>query len=486
MKLSLRQKIFLISVSLAAIFLLSFHYAFLTDFPIGHDAGHHAWLAIQIQKSHFNFHQIFNLNLYPVPVTIFAFLQKLTGLAWPSLFIYCICFFLFLLSLFLAYFTTKTFNNWQIGIASGIVLASSRWISDALRIGFFAEIWGLFVFILSVFFLVKKKFWALLASIILLFFSHPLVLSVFLLTLLLYSLAVLFSRPQKEDKLFLAKLYSSLILIGAGALIFYPKFWIAFQQLTSISHLEGGRNLKEMMIDSDKRRILIYLMSLVGLVKSVQFWKRNEIKYLFVLLFVAIILSQLYLWGINFWVFRFYPYFEMATSIFAALGIYYLIELIPNFFKKKIFNQIMRGIILGLVTFLLIIPNLKVNKAITFWQKNNYQLLAICPPQDRKAFFWIRNHTSPNAKFLAPPKWGAWLGPLADRKVIEWDAIFYPLPNFDIISQQIKSYHTDHIYFSSVQPENPLIEKNLQDFQIIYQHDGVRIYQVINKQWLIK
>ena len=475
MKLSKIGKILIIVGGLGAIFFLAFQYAFLTDFPIGHDAGHHVAVAINVEKGGFFNFSNYKSILYPIPLTLFALFHKITQLAWPQLFLYTICFFLFLTATAWAYFTTRATDKWEIGIIAGIFLVSSRWLSDALRIGFFAEAWGWFVFVLGSYFLVKRKFWPLTFSMILLFFSHPLVLMVFLLILIIYLVIIMVFEPKKEDKFFIYQIISLLFLAFASVLAFYPEKIHEFLKISQFAYLEGARSLKNIMIDSDKRRILIYLLAIPGIIKGIQLWKRNEIKFLFILLFVSIILSQLYLWGINFWVFRFYPYLEMAFAAFAAIGLYYLVELLPSFIQK---NKIIRLLILGFLVVLLIFPNFDVNKKITLWQKNNYQILAICPPADREAFEWVKNNLSSHSRFIAPTKWGSWLRPLGNVEVIEWDDIFAPSNNYGWLLSMIEYYNIDYIYFSSIQVENPQVEKNQKIFEPIYQKDGARIYYV--------
>ncbi len=469
------QKIALILGGLIVIFFISFHYAFLTNFPIGHDAGYHVSSAIKIESSgFFNFKAL--KGLYPVPLAIFAFFHKISQIAWPQLFLYTICLFLFLTASAWTYFTTKITDNWKIGIMSGVFLASSRWLSDAMRIGFFAEAWGWFVFIVCSYFLIKRKFWPLIICSILLFFSHPLVLAVFLLTLVLYTLVVLFSGPDKEDKLFLAKIFSVLLIIGVGILIFYPYWLDKFSYLSKFVYTEGARNLKEIIIDSDKRRILMYLVGIVGIIKSVQFLKSRGMKYLFVLLFVSVILSQLYLWGVEFMVFRFYPYLEMAISFFAAIGLYYLVDLVFQTFQKK-WKIYLKPVFLSIFVLFLIWPNIMVNKSTTLWQKTHYELLAFCPPQDQEAFLWIKDNTPEESFFTTPVKWGAWLEPLAKRKVIEIKKIFTLDQSPAQVARLIKKYKINYIYFSSIQDKLPAIE-DVSDFKLVYEKEGVRIYQV--------
>ncbi len=470
------QKIALILGGLVVIFFISFHYASLTDFPIGHDAGHHASNAMKIERLGF-----FNLkilkSLYPIPLMIFAFFHKISGIDWPQLFLYTICLFLFLTASAWVYFTTKVTDNWKIGIMSGVFLASSRWVSDAMRIGFFAEAWGWFVFIICSYFLVKRKFWPLIISLILLFFSHPLVLAVFLVTLLLYTLVILFSSPDKKDKLFLAKIFSVLLLASTVILIFYPEKIHLFDRISKFVYIEGARSLKEIMIDSDKRRILMYLVGIAGIIKSVQFLKSNGMKYLFVLLFVSVILSQLYLWGVKFMVFRFYPYLEMAVSFFAAIGLYYLVDLVLQAFQKK-WKIYLKPVFLSIFVLFLIWPNIMVNKSITLWQKTHYNLLATCPFQDREAFRWIQSNTPEKAIFLTPAKWGTWLEPIAGRRIVEWGSPTRNIKDYPVVLNFIKNHKFPYIYFSSIQAENDSIEDNPKLFEQIYKKEGVRIYKV--------
>jgi hypothetical protein len=468
-------KIFLIIAGVVVIFLLSFQYKFLVNFPIGHDAGHHITNAINIEKA--GLFNIINYKsmLYPIPWILFALLHKITQIGWPQLFIYVICLFLFLTSLAWTYFATRATDKWEIGITAGILLASSRWLSDALRIGFMAEAWGWFVFILCSYFLIKRKLWLFVIFSILLFFSHPLVFMVFIMVLIIYSIVILISKPDKENKEFIIKVLSFLFLAVASAFIFFPDKVHILLNISQFAYLEGARSLKTIMIDSDKRRILLYLISLVGIIKSIQFWRKNEIKFLFVVLFVSIILSESYLWGINFWVFRFYPYFEITISLFAAIGLYYLIESLPKIFTKY---SIIKLIILGLLVYVLVLPNWQVNRDITVWQENNYQMLFTCPPVDRTAFDWVKNNTPADSIFLSPVDWGSWLGPISGRHVIESDSAFDPKINPDYLQEYLRKSKVNYLYFSSVNPNDPVIESDNKDFKQIYFQSNVRIYEI--------
>ena len=477
----LTKKILIAAVLVAAlsvVFFISFQYAFLVDFPIGHDAGHHVATALKIEQRGFFNLKILKSSIYPIPLLIFSLFHKISGMAWPKLFINTICLFLFLTAAAWAYFTTRITNNWQIGIISGVFLASSRWLADALRIGFITEAWAWLVFVLAAFCLVKQKFWPLIIVLILLFFSHPLVFSVFILTLIIYSMVIFITKSASPEKLFLAKVFSVLIMVGLGIIIFFPQWLNHLLSLAQAGRLEGARSLLQIALDSDKYRIFLYLVSIFGVFKAASWWPKREIKYLYSLLLVSLGLVQLHLLGINFWEFRFYPYLEMSMAFFAAIGLFNLIKTLVDLVKWK-YNYLVSATLLILLTIILILPNLKVNRAIALWQSENYQLLAVCPPQDRQAFDWVKNNTPAKSRFLSPTKWGAWLEPLAERRVYQWDGFFNPAVSEEKVFKVIKKYRTHYLYFSSVQPPNPVIEKDQKNFGKIYQKDGVRIYRVM-------
>ena len=142
---------------LPVIFVISFQYLWLTKFPIGHDAAHHISNAMDIEKMGIFSIDAFRTVIYPIPLNLFALIHKLTQIQYPELFIILICSFPFLTSLMVGFLSYKATNSKLIGILAAIFFASSRWVNDAMRIGFFAEAWGWFVFLVCSYFLIKRK-----------------------------------------------------------------------------------------------------------------------------------------------------------------------------------------------------------------------------------------------------------------------------------------------------------------------------------------
>lgn len=466
------QKIFIILIAVAAIFLLSFYYAFLTDFPIGDDAAVHIASGQGLEKN-FSFQALKN-NIYPIPLVLFTLFHKIFSTSWPHSFVLTICFYSFLASLGVGFLAFGIFKDWRIGIAAAIFFTCSRWVNDMVRIGLLAEIWGVFVFCLAAYFLVKRNIWGFLIFFSLLFFSHPLSFSVMLLVFILYGILILITG-QKKERFFFLKIISLMILLGTVFYWLKPKM---FSQILAFPHLQGGaRTLKTIISEMDRRRMLLYLVAFGGAIRAAGIWGKKGIKFLILLLGIGLLLSLNHYFGINFIPFRFYPYFEIAIAILAGFGLFGLIDAV--FPSKVVFlSKMGKCFLASFFIFLLVMPNYLANKSIALWQIKDSSAQAMLPEQDKEAFSWIRENSPPNAKFVAQHKWGAWLKPMAERNLIDSGIIFSPEIKIKQVQQFVKNYGINYIYFSSIQPENLMIEDNPEFFEQVYKKDKVRIYKV--------
>ncbi len=466
------QKIALILGGLIVIFFISFYYAFLTDFPIGDDAAVHIANGQGLEKNFYS--QVLRSNIYPIPLALFVLFHKIFSTSWPHSFVLTICFYSFLASLGVGLLAFGIFKDWRIGITAAIFFACFRWINDMLRIGLLAEVWGVFVFCLSAYFLVKRNIWGFLIFFFLLFFSHPLSFLVMFLVFILYGILILITG-QKKERFFFLKIISLMILLGT---VFY---WLKpekFNQILTFPHLQGGvRTLKAIISEVDKRRILLYLVAFGGAIRAVGMWEKKEVKFLILLLGIGLLLSLNHYFGINFIPFRFYPYFGIAIAILTGFGLFGLINAV--FPSKVVFPfKIGKYFLTSFFIFLLVMPNYLANKSITLWQIKDSSAQAMLPEQDKEAFSWIRENSPPNAKFVAQHKWGAWLRPIAERNLIDSSIIFSPKAKIEQVRQFVKNHKIDYIYFSSIQAENPTIENVPQFFEQVYKKERVRIYKV--------
>ncbi len=473
-------KIFIIFFFLIILGFLAFQYLFQTNFPIGHDAGHHATNAIRIQESGFSLNS-FSKIAYPLPLAIYSFVQAITGLEWPFLFIIVICSFLFLGSIALLCFAKSVTKSWAIGIAAAILFVTSKWTGDALRIGFLAEIWAWLIFLIASYFLINKKFWPLVISFLILLISHPLVAAVFVLISIIYSIAIWFFSKDKEYKKMLLKFWAVFTLITAVIALLFTNKLDFFLHYAENSYLEGARDFRQIIFSDNKARSLIYFMALFGLGISFKKIKNNGILFFWVMLLVSALMIQSYLWGINFMVFRFYPYFEIAIAFFAGYAISFLVNNIFQNFKNNYWNLI-SIIMIIIVTLVLAWPNIKTNKEITSWQLNDQKILATMPVQDREVLKWAKNNLPKDSKFIAQVKWGAWVKPIAGFPTMESDKLLSQKGHWSTYTL-LRQYRIKYIYLSSFR-KRTIIDAYPQFFTKIYEKENARIYKV-NKSWRI-
>ncbi len=404
-----------------ALAILSFQYYFTTHFPIGDDPAIHIW---NVQS--LNYSQLFSSTNYPLPLIIFKLVHNLTAVAHPQLFVFLICCHLFLAGLAMFLLARKTGYGWAVGIAAALIFVTSRWTNDGLRMGLFAESFGWAILLFSLYFLAIRNLPLTLLFTIILAFSHPFSFTIFVLVLAGYLLFTILSRGSLKDKKVELWLIFSYLIGFLLAWHFDPALIKKFLQFSLEAGDWGNRSLWEIVSIDDKRRILIPVLALVGIVASFKNFDRPSIKISFLLLLAGLFMSLNYLFGINFLTFRFYPYLEMGLSIFCTIGLYAII----SYLKAPKYIEV--GIMI-ILTFFLLWPNHLVNKSYYHWQAYDPSANASIYTEDLTAIEWIKNNTQINATFESPRKEGIWITALTGRTNI----IFSDQPQLDNTAQYI-------------------------------------------------
>jgi hypothetical protein len=339
-----------------------------------------------------------------------------------------------------------------------------------------AEVWAWFIFVLSSYFLVTRKWILQLIFSIVLAFSHPLVFMIFLLIAFCYSL-VLITDFEKEKLWFLLKYWGGMIILILIAYYIFPEKIKTIGYLIKQSDLVGARDLKTIITEEGFLRIVTYLFSIIGIIFSLRNWKKDYIKYFLVLFTVSILLTQSYQWGVRFYVFRFYTYFEISVAFFAGYGLVKLVNLIFDRFKntKNIILDILKYAMIFGFTFLMILPNIKANTAITNWQLTDYNVQAMIPPADLETIDWVKNNLPKKSRFLSETRWGAWLEPLSNSFVYENEEILKK--DSKIVYKKSKELRVDYIFIGQW-IDRPSVEQDSQYFKEIYNNQGSKIFKI--------
>lgn len=436
--------------------ILAFLYRFITDFPIGDDPSAHIYLI-----AHNSFKELFSYN-YPLPLSIFKFLQQLTHYQPQSLFIILICFFLFLATLMM-YFLVKSITGSKIvAVISGLIFVSSYWTYDGLRMGLLAEVFGWFMFLVTLYFLVNRKtIWTIIFTLILAL-SHPYSFVIYCLIFAVYTVSVVGFSTKNERK-FVVKLAIIYLAIAVAIYLIKPSLINKFTNFINPEKIGWGeRNIFVFFTISDLRRVYVAFFALIGVISQIGNWSKNSIKILFSLLFIGMFMSFNQYYGIRFQVFRFFPYFEMGIAIFAALGI---IEIV------KIFKLKRNSYLIALISLLLIalIPQVYANIKTTYEQSHIASYDNSMTKGDREAIVWINNNVDHGQLLIAPRKRVLWILALTSH---------YNIVSDDTISNTgHESYKAidSYVYYPEIYSLPDGLKYNLIN---VYSRDGVRIYQV--------
>jgi len=463
-------------LAIILILYLSFQYFILADFPIGQDVIYHLNRVLRVERE--GLLSSFNLSVYPLSVIFLVGWHKFLdflGLDLPRIFIFMECFYLFSVAMLSGILSYKVFKDWRIAVITMILVASSRWLNDYLRIGLMAEMLGLVFFIFALIMLFEKKWLWMIAAMALLFLSHPLPFFVFLLVFFSCAIFWFFSKKEKKKIAILLVIIVSAFMIGA-IYLFWPQY---IRTVLYYFHYyigqKDGRGLIQYMIDYDKRRIIFYALGFLGVIWSLLKFKKTEKFWLFFIFSVLsfLICFKQYL-GIHYLSFRFYSYFEVAVAISAAYAIANL---------GKMSGKWLTYAVILLLTFFCIYPNYWSNKEIINWQIHDEKSGNILPLAERNNAPLIKAMVNKNLFIYSHSTWVLWMKFVGLNTKNDWSFGGKFALNKKKSDQQwldfFKKRKIGYIYFSSVDSKAD-IEKS-QILKLIFNKDNIRLYEVKTK-----
>jgi hypothetical protein len=473
--------VFILSLAVIATAYLSFQYFLVSNFPIGRDVIAHILHATQIQQNGIVY--AFKISIYPLAYFAFLAWHKILapfGLSWQRTFIFFECANLFLVSILGGILSYKIFKDWRVAAVAMVMIASSRWLNDSMRIGLMAETFGWVFFMASLIFLFEKKWLWFFIFAVILFFSHPLPFGVLAIIFSGFVIFWIITTRGRERLKYIAIPVVVLILF----LLVRYLLPVDFHRIWIIAHThfarEGERSVIEYITDSDHRRIMLYFLSFVGAIsliislakKKLVALNPEKVWLLLIFSFLAFLICFDHYLGIHYLNYRFYTYFEIAASILAA---YMVVKI-----SQSLWPEVSYLIFIPLVV-LLIYPNASATKAITLWQLNTPALQDATPIGDQKALAELPQILIPNSKIYSHSSWHTWLeingfGTLGDWGAPAIDQLYSATLNLNNLQQYLVSHHFVYVYFSSADPVSRAEQAN---FLIkIYDQNNVRVYQV--------
>jgi len=477
-KLKMLLPIFSLIIALSITIWLSFQYFLLADFPIGQDVIYHLNRVLVVEKE--GLASAFHFSIYPFSVIALIFWHKFLGLFGMSLvriFIFAECFYLLAIAILSGILAKKVFNNFWVGIITMILVASSRWLNDYLRIGLIAETLGLVFFVASLIMLVEKKWIWLAIFMILLFLSHPLPFFVFLVIFLAFNIFWFFTRKGK--KIHIVVFIIILLAIALGLIyLFWPGYiHTVLYYFHAYVTRKDERTFFHYMIDYDKRRLILYAVGFLGVIWSLVNFKRSKKFWLFFIFFVLALLIcfKQYL-GIHYLSFRFYAYFEIGIAVFAAFAIVNL---------GKVSSKWLVWLIIPALIFVCVYPNYWSNKDITNWQLHDDAAGNILPSAERKNLSAIEEKIDKRFIVYSPSDWVLWMG--LDGFDVKTDWSFgnqfrlrlFGLPLGKTDEEWLEFFQNKkikYLYFPSTSPVYQIEQSNF--LQLIFNQDNIRLYEI--------
>jgi hypothetical protein len=439
----------------------AFQYARQTNFPVGDDPAIH----ITTVKTA-SYGEILRSN-YPLPVTIFKVADQITQVDLPQLFVWTICTFLLLAAISLYFFVYTMTGNIPLAAAAAIFFVTARWVNDSIRMGVLAETFSWSILFLTLTALAKEKLVPTLILTAILVLSHPFAVLIYGLIAICF-LGIALLGPSPKERLFARNL--SLAYIGMAIVvgIAKPDLISKFLMFASTDPAGwGDRTLWDIISGDDLKRLFVPMLAVVGLFVGSQFWSRTLVKISFILLTIGLFMSLNYVLGMNFIPFRFYVYLEMGMAVFAALGLFSLIQ-------ELSIPIIPTALIVLIFSVLVAMPNVGVNDEIGIWQATNPDARAIMTPADRTAIAWIKENIPAGTPITAMRQQGLWLTAIGDQKNI----LYLDLP---YNGNALRDYYATgatlpakYIYYSvgQVPPDNISTE-----YREIYDEGGVRLWE---------
>lgn len=438
---------------------LSFHYARITDFPIGDDPAIHidtikrlSYLDLLGQR-------------YPLPLAIYKFIQQITGIEHSALFVNLISAYLLLAAISITIFVRQTFKSWPLAIGAALIFVTSRWVNDGLRMGLLADIFSWSIFFIALTFLARRHLIGTLIATGLLVLSHPFATLLYAILFIIYSACVFIQPSLKAERLFIAKTWLGYALLTGASYLLRPSIIQHFLEF-KISDPAGwgDRTLKEILLDEDSRRFFIPFMAGLGLFGIVKEKSIAGTRIIIILLILALVFSLNYLFDISFIPFRFYVYLEMALAVLAGYGLLAIL-------KNCNLSEGKMAVLVGSLALLIALPNVEVNQSIGHWQATRPEARAILLPEDRAAMIWLKNHTAPESTIMATRNRGIWIIALAERPAVLIDEAHYD-------NETVKLINPQYLYY----PDRKNIPTDIASrYQPVFQQKSVSIWRANNE-----
>jgi hypothetical protein len=467
----IKKNIYLI-IGVIIVGLTSFHYALLYNFPIGHDVINHIANIRNIDE--FGLRQLFaHGSLYPIPTFIFYGFDKILGffgLPTTRTFMVVECLFLFATALLVWRLTKKIFRDNMVGFISAVLVASSRWLNDSMRIGLMAEMLGWVMFVICLELLIEKKWLALIISIFIFAFVHPLPLGVFLVVALLYAVYWMIFNPEGERKPVIFVLLALAVLGGLALVVFKEKADYIKTILQMNFQVEGERSLLNFITDASRPRVIEYLLAL-GAFVALLFRRKTNKEVLFLILVVASLLICFKQWlGIHFLGFRYYTYFEISASILAAVGT----VMVANRLSPRL-----RIPALSLALAFMFIANMHANLKLDSWMLDNPSLMNATPVAERTDISRAASYVTAGSNIYGRTIWVNWFKNFDDQPVGPyggWDTLISSNQEIKAFRDDLAARSSDYVYFSSMEARQDVEKKDF--LRSVYDANGIRIYQI--------
>lgn len=442
---------------------LAFHYARLTDFPIGDDPAVHVHTIKTMSYS-----GLFGLP-YPLPLLVYKFVQQITGADHALLFVNLISAYLFFAALSLTWFVRQAFKSWPLAIGAALIFVASRWVNDGLRMGLLAETFSWSIFFLTLGFLARRSLIGTLISTGVLVLSHPFATLLYAILFLVYSVVILLQPALKEERSFIVKIIAGYVLFTGLIYLAKPAIIQRFLEFKmSDPPGWGDRPLSDILLGDDERRFFIPYVAGLGLFGLAKNWSVSGARIVVILLIIALFFSLNYLFGVSFIPFRFYVYLEMMLAILAAAGLLWLL-------RESDLSELRLSLLVGVFALLISMPNIQVNQRIGYWQATRPEANAILMPEDLAAIAWIKENTEPTSSFMVTRSRGIWIMALADRPSVQTHEIHYSEEQVAGIFATGQPLSAEYLYYPRGHAVPPSV---VSRYHQVFKDGPVSIWQV--------
>lgn len=477
-----------LSFLIIAVFLFSVIQKF-EGFPTGIDAPHHIMWARSFVENNYPPEFLWkgkNLTPYPIPEVFFALVSIYTGLSLEYLFPIVLVIFI-IATILVAGLISKNFWGFKGWILSVFLALGMKFLLEHLPIGTFAEIFGLFVLFLMIYFIMRQKY--LLATFCLLigFLSHPFVI---LYSSLMLAIFIPFLIWHNKLKIFLHK-YKKIIFIFVISLILIAIISLPIFNMTDLMTrisfvkyitsdlfiIKGGHAYSIGEILNKNNFDLLSLLGIIGLIFFVK--QPNNFKNFFLIFLIPLffILIFNHLFFINIEPYRFISYFQLLIIPLIVYGIIKLTNKNPILYTM--FLVFILTIALNNITL--------TTQAIENYSKDKKGKL---PKEDKIVMLWMKSNIKTEDKYICSLyKWGHWIPALAQKKVIfggyeepfrdnSGCALILKNYNKNKILEEAKKEKLKYVYFNSYYPINKAFLKKENNFSLLYKEKNAAIYKI--------